>query len=729
MINTPWSSIGYITYKRTYSRVIEGSDRTEEFPETIERVITACNQQLNCKFTKEEEERLRYYFLSLKGSVAGRFLWQLGTDTVNRFGLASLQNCAFTVVDKPIVPFTWTMDMLALGAGVGYNIQREHVNKIPAVRDWFKIPTRIDNGSADFIIPDSREGWVRFLAKTLKAAFLSERKDKGSFTYSTQVVRGKGLPIKGFGGTSSGPEALVVGINKISNVLLKRAGRKVRPIDCLDMMNIIGEVIVAGNVRRCIPQTSKIFYKGGLTTIKDIEIGEEVLTSEGYHKVINKFAQGIQETIIIKTQDGSFECTPNHKMAVMTGVDEYKWKEAQELKIDDRLITSRIPIEGTETQLPEGLEITPVLDADLAWLIGVFHGNGYVYLHKEGKSNGHITIEFNDKDIKEIIFTEEQFKRFGFNVSTRHDDRQASIRINSHSIELARYFYKYIKQPNTPIIIPNWIINSKQEIKLAYLAGIFDTDGSRNHTPVRLVTTIYPEFAKSVQLLCYSCGLETRLAGPFVSKEINKQDTYEVDIINDYVKDVFHKVPQLCKIMRKGTRDCYTNTYLQGWLTSHGFTLNSGGYNREVAIRKFTDLTGEYPDLLPVKVVGIEKGRSIETFDIEVETMNEFFCEGYLTHNSAQLALFDEDDIECLLAKRFDLSHVPSHRAMSNNSVVCEDISNLHEYFWDTYQNKGEPIGIVNLRLSREIGRLGEIEYPDPEVMGYNPKQHWGLRE
>ena len=253
-IETPWSSVGLLTYKRTYSRKYHEDDTdgspTEEFPETIERVITACRDQLKVGFTEEEEARVRKYFLELKCSVAGRFLWQLGTKTVDRLGLASLQNCAFTVVDSPIVPFTWTMDMLALGAGVGYNIQRKHVEKLPEVREWFSPPTRVADGGADFIIPDSREGWVRFLAKTLKAAFLSERPAKGTFTYSTQVVRGKGTPIKGFGGVASGPEDLVWGIGKISEILMKRRGKKIRPIDALDIMNIIGYIIVAGNVRR-----------------------------------------------------------------------------------------------------------------------------------------------------------------------------------------------------------------------------------------------------------------------------------------------------------------------------------------------------------------------------------------------------------------------------------------------------------------------------------------------
>lgn len=249
-IETPWSTVGYLTYKRTYARPVSNTDRTEEFEETIERVIAACRNQLNVGFTVEEEFRLREYFLKLKCSVAGRFLWQLGTHTVDRIGLASLQNCAFTIVDSPIRPFCWAMDMLALGSGVGYNIQNKYINKLPTVKEWFKAPTRVDNGGADFIIPDSREGWVKFLGKTLKAAFLSETDEKGSFTYSTQVIRGKGTPIKGFGGVASGPEDLCWGIGKISEILEKRRGKKIRSIDALDIMNIIGHIIVAGNVRR-----------------------------------------------------------------------------------------------------------------------------------------------------------------------------------------------------------------------------------------------------------------------------------------------------------------------------------------------------------------------------------------------------------------------------------------------------------------------------------------------
>lgn len=240
----PWGPVGYVTYKRTYSRPTKNG-KTEEWNETIDRVIDSCNNQLNVGFTSEDEEALRYTMTNLKGTVAGRFLWQLGTKTVDKLGLPSLQNCAFVVCDEPIRPFTWAFEMLMLGSGVGFNIQREHVYQIPKVLKKVKIE-RKDVNDADFIVPDSREGWVELMRRVLEASFVTGE----GFTYACHLIRSKGSPIKGFGGVASGPQDLVWGIEEINNLLNSRAGKRVRSIDCLDIMNIIGRIVVAGNVRR-----------------------------------------------------------------------------------------------------------------------------------------------------------------------------------------------------------------------------------------------------------------------------------------------------------------------------------------------------------------------------------------------------------------------------------------------------------------------------------------------
>jgi hypothetical protein len=248
MTQIPWGPVGYLTYKRTYSRRLDAADAnspTEEYEDTVNRIIEACDSQLGMVLYHEEKQAIRKIHLQMKGSVAGRFLWQLGSPTVDKLGLFSLQNCAGIVVDSPIEPFTWTMDALMLGSGVGYNIQKEHIYSLPKLKGPVEI-VRKDTPDADFIVPDSREGWVELLRRVLHAHW---KTGKG-FSYSTMLVRGKGAAIKGFGGLASGPEELCWGMAQINKLLNSRAKKKLNPIDALDLMNIIGYVVVAGNVRR-----------------------------------------------------------------------------------------------------------------------------------------------------------------------------------------------------------------------------------------------------------------------------------------------------------------------------------------------------------------------------------------------------------------------------------------------------------------------------------------------
>ena len=240
-----WGPLGYITHARTYSRT-KSNGTKETFSEGIERELSGIKRQLNLDLNDKEIEFYRDMRHNMWGSVAGRFMWQLGTKTVDQLGLPSLQNCAFVVIDSPIRPFTWAMDMLMLGSGVGYSIKKEHVYKLPKVKKNKMKITRLDDKQADFIVPDTREGWVKLLGKVLKSHFYSGQ----GFTYSCQLIRGYGEPIKGFGGVSSGPAILVKGIEQIIEVLQNRRGKQLRPIDCLDIMNIIGSIVVAGNVRR-----------------------------------------------------------------------------------------------------------------------------------------------------------------------------------------------------------------------------------------------------------------------------------------------------------------------------------------------------------------------------------------------------------------------------------------------------------------------------------------------
>ena len=240
--NWGFNGLGYIVYKRTYARLKDDSN-TEEWHETIERCINGA-QKIGAQYTKEEAERLFDYVFNLKCNFAGRMLWQLGTSTVDRFGANSLLNCWFTSMKEPKA-FLFLFENLMLGGGVGYSIRREDVHELPRIKKDVNV-THQPTKDADFIVPDTREGWVKLLSNVLEAFYVTGK----SFTYSTILIRGAGEKISGFGGKASGPSILVDGIEKITKIFQSREAKKLRSIDVLDICNIIGSIVVAGNVRR-----------------------------------------------------------------------------------------------------------------------------------------------------------------------------------------------------------------------------------------------------------------------------------------------------------------------------------------------------------------------------------------------------------------------------------------------------------------------------------------------
>ena len=240
--NWGFNGLGYIVYKRTYAR-LKPDGKTEEWNETVERCIRGA-QKIGADYTVEEAERLYDLVFNLKCNFAGRMLWQLGTPTVDKFGLPSLCNCWYVNMDQ-LESFCFLFEHLMLGGGVGFSIKREHIHELPKVKYNVEV-THQNSKDADFIVPDSRQGWVELLRKTLDAYFVTGK----GFTYSTILVRGSGEKIHGFGGVASGPGILIDGIEKISKVIKNRVGKKLRSIDVLDVANILGSVVVSGNVRR-----------------------------------------------------------------------------------------------------------------------------------------------------------------------------------------------------------------------------------------------------------------------------------------------------------------------------------------------------------------------------------------------------------------------------------------------------------------------------------------------
>ena len=246
-----WGPLGYITYKRTYARIIEKENRKEEFWETIRRVVEGCYSvqkehciKLSLPWDDEKAQKSAQIMFkkiwNFKFLPPGRGLWMMGTEFIARHGSMSLNNCGFASTEdialKHSKAFEFVMDALMLGVGVGFDTKG-------AGKITIKKPKE---GNFEFQLPDSREGWVESLKLMLEAYFLGKQVP----IYDFSLIRPAGEPIRGFGGVASGPGPLKEMLEEIQKILQSRIGQKITSVDIVDIMNHVGKCVVAGNVRR-----------------------------------------------------------------------------------------------------------------------------------------------------------------------------------------------------------------------------------------------------------------------------------------------------------------------------------------------------------------------------------------------------------------------------------------------------------------------------------------------
>ena len=242
----PWGfdGLGYVVFKRTYARTLDEKEHTtEEWWQTLRRVVDGA-EAIGAGLSEDESERLFDYMFNLKASVGGRMLWQLGTPNNERLGGDSLVNCWYVDLTKP-EDFSWMFERLMLGGGVGFSVTKPEA--LGVVRHG--TVQHLNEADADYIVPDKREGWAQAVLLALRT-YLGSEDDSTYLTYNTSLIRPAGAPIRTFGGKASGPGILVEGIEKITAVLNGAVGRHLTSVEVLDIGNIIGSVVVAGNVRR-----------------------------------------------------------------------------------------------------------------------------------------------------------------------------------------------------------------------------------------------------------------------------------------------------------------------------------------------------------------------------------------------------------------------------------------------------------------------------------------------
>ena len=248
-----FNGLGELVYMRTYSR-LKDDGKNEMWWETVRRVVEGTynmqkkwieHHQLGWNAWQAQRSAKEMYdrIFNMKFLPPGRGLWAMGTPITEERNLyAALNNCAFVstqnLKDDLAKPFTFLMDASMVGVGVGFDTKGAESFVVRGPKE--------DREPELYKIPDTREGWVESVRRLLDSYFLGITPVE--FTYDK--IRPEGAPIKGFGGVSSGYKPLEEVHKLLCETLDKNVGEPISVTTIVDIMNMIGKCVVAGNVRR-----------------------------------------------------------------------------------------------------------------------------------------------------------------------------------------------------------------------------------------------------------------------------------------------------------------------------------------------------------------------------------------------------------------------------------------------------------------------------------------------
>lgn len=152
---------------------------------------------------------------------------------------AAAYNCSFIAVNR-LRAFDEAMYILMCGVGVGFSVERKHVEQLPAV------PSRLRIDSQNpIVVEDSKYGWADAFRIMIQDAYRGNLR-----TWDVSKVRPAGAILKTFGGRASGPAPLVELFEHAHATFLAAAGRKLSSVEAHGLMCKVGDIVVVGGVRR-----------------------------------------------------------------------------------------------------------------------------------------------------------------------------------------------------------------------------------------------------------------------------------------------------------------------------------------------------------------------------------------------------------------------------------------------------------------------------------------------
>ena len=225
-----------ITVYMKYAKYIPSLNRRETWDELVTR-----NKDMHIeKYPKLRNEISEAYeYVYAKKVLPSMRSLQFGGKPIE-ISPNRIYNCAYLPIDD-YRAFGETMFLLLGGTGVGYSVQKHHVDKLPEIRKPNLDRTR------RFLIADSIEGWADAVKALVKSYFQGTSKLKFDFS----DIRPKGARLITSGGKAPGPQPLKECLIKVQGILdSKQIGDSLSPIEVHDIICHIADAVLAGGIRR-----------------------------------------------------------------------------------------------------------------------------------------------------------------------------------------------------------------------------------------------------------------------------------------------------------------------------------------------------------------------------------------------------------------------------------------------------------------------------------------------
>jgi len=225
-----------ITVYMKYARYAEDLKRRETWEEIVTR-----NMEMHIKQYPELEKEIRENYIPVysKKVLPSMRSLQFGGKPIE-ISPNRIYNCAYLPIDDWRA-FSEIMFLLLGGTGVGFSVQKHHVENLPEINK----PNL--NRKRRFLIGDSIEGWADAIKLLVKSYFFGG----SAIEFDFRDIRAKGARLVTSGGKAPGPQPLKECLLKIEGILSQKENNdKLTPLEVHDIVCHIADAVLAGGIRR-----------------------------------------------------------------------------------------------------------------------------------------------------------------------------------------------------------------------------------------------------------------------------------------------------------------------------------------------------------------------------------------------------------------------------------------------------------------------------------------------